>query len=110
LADSIAQKSAERIQRNDPYDWAAQLRAMIDHDVTQPFGGALERTAGEVEAEVLVVAAEQDHMVTPGPVLEFAEYLDAETLILDGDCGHLAPGCELKQMQEAVREFLDQLN
>ncbi len=110
LAGSIAQKAAERTQRNDPYDWAAQLRAMIDHDVTQPFGGAFERTAGEVEAEVLVVVAEQDHMVTPGPVLEFAEHLDAETLILDGDCGHRAPGCELGEMQPAVREFLDQLD
>ncbi len=110
LERSIAQKSAERIQRSDPYDWAAQLRAMIDHDVTQPFGGDVDRAAAEVEAEVLVVAAEQDHMVTPGPVLEFAEHLDADTVILDGDCGHLAPGCELKEMQEAVRDFLDQLD
>jgi homoserine O-acetyltransferase len=110
LAKSLSQKGAESIQRHDPYDWAAQLRAMIDHDVTAPFGGDLEQAAAEVEAEVLVVAAEQDHMVTPGPVLQFAEYLDADTVILDGDCGHLAPGCELKDMQEAVREFLDQLD
>ena len=110
LAESLSRKGADYIQRNDPYNWAAQLRAMIDHDISQPFGGELERTSAEVEAEVLVVAAEQDHMVTPGPVLQFAEFLDADTLILDGDCGHLAPGCELKEMQEVVGEFLDQLD
>jgi len=108
LPDYIAKKAAERIERSDPYDWAAQLQAMIDHDVTKDFGGSLEQAAAAVGADVLVIAAEQDHMVTPGPVLEFAEHLSALVVVLAGDCGHIAVGCEIEDVQTEVRNFLSE--
>ena len=108
LPDYIAKKAAERIERSDPYDWAAQLRAMIDHDIAKQFGGSLEQAAAPVGADVLVIAAEQDHMVTPGPVLEFAEYLSALVVVLAGDCGHVAVDCEIEDVQTEVRGFLSE--
>jgi homoserine O-acetyltransferase len=108
LPDYIATKAAERIDRSDPYDWASQLRAMIDHDIAKEFGGSLEQAAAAVEADVLVIASEQDHMVSPGPVLDFAEHVSALVVVLAGDCGHIAVGCEIEEVQSEVRSFLSQ--
>ena len=108
LPNYIAKKAAERIERSDPHDWAAQLRAMIDHDIAKEFGGSLEQAASEVGADVLVIASEQDHMVTPGPVLDFAEHLSALVVVLAGDCGHIAVGCEIEEVQAEVRSFLSE--
>jgi len=82
-----------------------QLEAMIHHDVAH--GGSMEEAARKVKAKVLVVPSEQDHMVNPGPALEFAKLLGAKVLLLTSDCGHLAPGCEAGKLNPAVRAFLD---
>jgi hypothetical protein len=37
---------------------------------------------------------------------EFARLLKARLLTLEGDCGHLAPGCESQKLNPAVAEFL----
>jgi homoserine O-acetyltransferase len=88
----------------DANDWLRQMQAMIRHDIAQ--GGGLEDAAAKVKARVLVVAARQDHMVNPLPALKFAELLHAEILVLEGDCGHLAPGCEMDKVSPAVDAFL----
>lgn len=90
----------------DPRDYAAQLRAMIGHDVTRRFGGSLEKAGAAVRARVLVVAAEQDHMVNPLPALEMAAASGFDVLRLKTDCGHLATRCEDARIAAAVREFL----
>ncbi len=89
------------------YDWASQLRAMMDHDIARSFAGSMEAAAKTVKAEVLVVVASQDHMVNPAPALEFAGLLGADTLSLEGDCGHRATGCESGKLHPAVRSFLN---
>jgi homoserine O-acetyltransferase len=89
----------------DANDWLAQLEAMIHHDVAQ--GGKMEAAAKKVKAKVLVVAAAQDHMVNPQPALDFAPLIGARTLVLESDCGHLAPNCELEKMATVVRAFLE---
>lgn len=89
----------------DPDDRIYQLEAMIHHDVSH--GGSLEDAAQRVRAKVLVVASEQDHMINPAPALAFAKLLGAKTFLLTSDCGHLAPGCEAKKLNPAVRAFLD---
>jgi homoserine O-acetyltransferase len=88
----------------DANDWLAQLEAMIHHDVAH--GGSLEDAAKKVKAKVLVVVAAQDHMVNPKPALDFAPLINARTLVLESDCGHLSPGCEMSIMAPAVRAFL----
>jgi homoserine O-acetyltransferase len=88
----------------DANDRLYQLEAMIHHDIAH--GGSMEDAAKSVRAKVLVVASEQDHMVNPGPALEFAKLLGAKTLLLTSDCGHLAPGCEANKVNPAVQAFL----
>lgn len=88
----------------DANDWLAQLEAMIHHDVAH--GGSMADAAKRVKAKVLIVVAAQDHMVNPGPALEFAPLIHAQTLVLDSDCGHLSPGCRADEMYPVVREFL----
>jgi homoserine O-acetyltransferase/O-succinyltransferase len=89
----------------DANDWLAQLAAMVAHDVAH--GGKLEDAAKKVKARVLVVASAQDHMVNPQPALDFALLIKAKTLVLESDCGHLAPGCEMGKMAPAVKAFLE---
>ena len=79
---------------------------MIQLDVSRDFGGSLERAAKSVRAEVFVVVAKFDHVVTPGPATEFAKILGAKLLNLDGDCGHLATSCESHTLNQAVSDFL----
>jgi homoserine O-acetyltransferase len=88
------------------HDLTLQLHAMIDHDVSSPFGGSMPQAAAQTDADFFVVVGLMDHMVTPGPALEFARLLGSPTLELTSDCGHSAPGCEAAVFNSSVREFL----
>ena len=89
----------------DANDWLAQLDAIVHHDVAH--GGNVEDAAKRVKARVLVVSSAQDQMVNPQPALDFAHRIGAKTLVLEGDCGHRAIGCEAATLNPAVRAFLD---
>jgi homoserine O-acetyltransferase len=82
-----------------------QLEAMIQHDIAH--GASLEDAAKLVHAKVFVIASRQDHMVNPVPAIEFARLIGAKLLILNSDCGHLAPGCEADKVNPALAAFLD---
>lgn len=105
FAGNYAEYFSKGILPFDANDWLAQLEAMIHHDVAH--GARLEDAAKRVKARVLVVAAAQDHMVNPKPALDFAAMMGAKTLVLESDCGHLAPGCEMAKVAPVVRAFLD---
>ena len=66
----------------------------------------MKRAAAAVKAKVLVIASRTDHMVTPGPALNFARLLQSEVLELQSNCGHDAPGCELAKVSPAIAAFL----
>jgi homoserine O-acetyltransferase len=102
----LKQREEDARKGMDPRDYAAQLRAMLGHDVTRRFGGSLEKAGAAVRARVLVIAAEQDHMVNPLPALEMAAAAGFDVLRLKTDCGHLATRCEDARIAAAVREFL----
>ena len=102
----IRTKSADLVLSMDPLDWASQLRAMLSHDIYPPVGGSLQRAAQVATGKLLVVVSSQDHMVTPGPALAFAQAANAETLIIEGDCGHLLFECDNGKVMAKVREFL----
>lgn len=89
----------------DANDRLYQLEAMIHHDVSH--GGSMEEAAKLVKAKVLVVPSQQDHMVNPGPAMEFAKLIGAKMFLLTSDCGHLAPRCEGAKLNPAVAAFLD---
>jgi homoserine O-acetyltransferase len=90
----------------DANDKIRQVRAMMALDVSESFAGAMEKAAGRVKAKVFVIVSKFDHVVTPGPAIEFAKLINAKVLTLEGDCGHLAPGCEYQKVNPAVAEFL----
>ncbi len=89
----------------DANDRIYQLEAMIHHDIAH--GGSLVEAAKQVRAKVKMVLSEQDHMVNPGPALEFSKRIGADVLLLHNDCGHLGPNCEAEKVNPAVRAFLD---
>ena len=88
----------------DSFDWHAQVEAMLALDVAH--GGPLSAAAAHVHARMLIVASQQDHAVNPGPALEFARLLNAQTLVLHGDCGHVAPFCEVDDVRPVIDKFL----
>lgn len=75
-------------------DWHRQLEAMIAHDVAH--GEALSAAAAKVKAKALILVADRDQMVNPGPSKIFADALgpQATFVSLDTPCGHMFPGCE----------------
>ncbi len=92
----------------DADDWAAQLQAMIGHDIYRESNTDPAGIAAIARAQTMVVVATQDQMVNPAPSVALARHLKARLVELTGDCGHLATGCEGKKMNEAVRGFLQE--
>ncbi|MBL8189211.1 MAG: homoserine acetyltransferase, partial [Acidobacteria bacterium] len=88
-------------------DWASQLRAMMAHDISKPFG-SMTKAAQTVKAKVLVVVARQDMMVNPDPAVEFARLLKADVLEVNNACGHVYATCEGAKVNVAVAKFLTQ--
>lgn len=100
------EKARRDPKRFDANDKIRQTQAMMDLDVSREFGGSLERAAKAVKAKLLIVVAKTDHVVSPGPATEFAEFAGAKLLKLDGDCGHLETVCQAKRLDEALADFL----
>lgn len=90
----------------NPYNWASQLRAMIDQDIYR--GRTMAELKSVIKARLMVVVATQDHMVTPGAATELARFLNVPLLELAGDCGHQATSCEDETVRKAVGQFLQQ--
>jgi homoserine O-acetyltransferase len=89
----------------DANDWLRQLEAMLSHDVYA--GRSVEDVAKGIRARLLIVVAAQDHMVSPEESLRLAKALKAEPVVLTGDCGHLANGCEETKYRDRVRKLLE---
>lgn len=104
LAD--LEKARRDVKSFDANDKIRQTQAMMQLDVTRDFGGSLERAAKAVKAKVFVVVSRFDHVVTPGPAIEFASLIGANVLNLDSECGHLATVCESARLNAAISEFL----
>ena len=95
--DALMKSHEESLAKMDPRNYAAQLRAMIGHDI-----GSYD----PIRAKMLIVSSAQDHTVNPAPAEEFARATKSELLILTGDCGHLATVCEKDKLIAAVAQFL----
>ena len=94
----------EGIGLTDANNWRWQIHAMLGQDVAK--GSSLDAAAARVRARVLIVNAKQDHMVNPIAAIHFAPMIHATLLVLDGECGHLAPGCEAAKVRPAVAAAL----
>lgn len=108
FASWLAAKEASYVAGWDPYDWAAQLRAMLAQDLTAGDNGSIAAAAARLKAPLLAIVSTQDRMVNPASAREFARAAGGTLVELSGDCGHIANGCEAATVTAAVRQFLDQ--
>lgn len=88
-------------------DWAAQLKAMMAHNVSRKFD-SMTQAAQAVKAKTMVVVARQDMMVNPDPAMEFARLLKAEIVEVNNPCGHVFATCDSNTVSTAVARFLGQ--
>jgi len=89
------------------YNWASQLKAMLQHDVYRKFNGSQETAAKVFTGDLFIIVGADDMMVNPAPAIEFAELSGAKLLILENDCGHLSPGCEMDKFVGEVNKFFE---
>ncbi|MBU2445048.1 MAG: alpha/beta fold hydrolase [Bacteroidetes bacterium] len=90
------------------YDYASQLRAMINLDISKNLESK-EKLKDVIKAKVFMIISLQDHIVHPQPALDFAELIGAEKLVFDSECGHLVVNCEMEKCSKAIAEFLKEL-
>ncbi|RRA47192.1 alpha/beta fold hydrolase [Acidipila sp. EB88] len=90
----------------DANDYLRQLQAVLSQDIAH--GGDIFGVARLVQAKMLIINAQQDHMVNPIPALSFAKLIHAQTVVLQSDCGHMAPGCEINTISPVIDQFLAQ--
>ena len=87
-------------------DFAAQLSAIRNHDISADFGSDLSSAARAIKARMLIIYSPDDHMVTADAGVRFAPLVQAKTLSLPSSCGHSVTDCEHDRIGVATREFL----
>jgi homoserine O-acetyltransferase len=85
-------------------DWYRQLQAMTSFDLLRH--GDMVALAGKIKARLLIITSEQDRMVDPAPSKALAAQKRAQLLVLNNNCGHMAPACEADKVNDAVKAFL----
>jgi homoserine O-acetyltransferase/O-succinyltransferase len=89
------------------YNWAAQLKAMMSHDISKSFNGSMKEAAAKIKAKLFIIVSSTDVIMNPNPALEFAELIYAKTHVFENNCGHLAPGCEMETFKQIISDFFD---
>lgn len=77
----------------------------IAHQDLRDAGGA-DAQAKRPLPSMLVVTSSNDQTVNPLPSLEWARRAGSRLLVLNGDCGHMAPVCEIEKLIPAVNVAL----
>jgi len=100
-------EAEKSILKYNAYDWAWQLKAIMDHDIYRSFGEAIDPAAKTIRAKALIIWAQQDLTVNSEPAQALARYLHADTFKLPGDCGHLSFLCESEVLRDTVNRFME---
>jgi homoserine O-acetyltransferase len=100
-------EAEKSILKYNAYDWAWQLKAIMDHDIYRSFGEAIDPAAKTIRAKALIIWAQQDLTVNSEPAQALARYLHADTFELPGDCGHLSFLCESEVLRDTVNRFME---
>jgi len=103
--------SIEKMKTDPAFDANNHIRtaqAVMKLDVSDAFGGSMERAAAAVKAKVLVIIGTRDLAVVPSEARTFAKLIHADVVELSGDCGHQSNGCEGDKVGPAVAGFLEQ--
>lgn len=89
------------------WDQQRQAEAMINHNIARNFDNDMSKAAAEIKTRLLIIVGEDDRVVTPEPVREFAELVDATFVELDADCGHGDPWCVPDAFGGLVSTFIN---
>lgn len=95
-------REQEKFSRYDAANWASQVRAIMNHDILKNFSGSREKAAEAVRAKCLVITSEQDQLISMKEVKSFARLIGAETVELNGACGHFAFFCDHENLRKIV--------
>jgi homoserine O-acetyltransferase len=87
-------------------DWYRQLQAMTTFGLARD--GDMATLSRKIKARLLIITSEQDRLVDPAPSKALAaQKRTTKLLVLDNDCGHMAPVCEMKKVDQTVKAFLE---
>lgn len=87
-------------------DFIIQLKAMMMHDISKDYG-TFEYLKEIIKADLFIIVSETDMMVNPTEALRLADILKCRKLVLNNNCGHLAPSCEIERVKEEIDRFLE---
>lgn len=96
----------QNFARLNPYDYQAQLKAMMSHDVFADHAGSGQAYQQVVHVPLLVIGNVRDHVVNATPGRKLAEEIGARHVEIDSNCGHLGTTCESGRIVPIVHEFL----
>jgi homoserine O-acetyltransferase len=99
-------KAKSYTRNRTPYNQLVQSKAMLEHNIYKDSNASPENVLESVKAEVLIIIAEQDHLVNPIYSKELSKVLYCDILELKGDCGHFAAFCDTELVKQAISEFL----
>ena len=99
-------EAEKNFMKLNTFDWAWQLKAIMDHDIYRSFGEAIDPAAKTIRAKTLIIWARQDLAVNSEPARALAKYLHADTFEFNGDCGHLSFLCEGDALRDTVNHFM----
>jgi homoserine O-acetyltransferase len=99
-------EEARKPERQDANDRMWQLKAVLAHDVLR--GKPMDEVAKSTRAKWLIIVSAHDHLVYPGPALDWAKAVGAETYVSDTPCGHSIMACDAEQVSRRVERFLAQ--
>jgi homoserine O-acetyltransferase len=88
-------------------NYHAQLKAMMTQDISRHFNNSMEEAAKAIKAEVHIIVSKTDLLINPQSSIEIAKLMNCEITILENNCGHLAPGCELERSSKIISDFLE---
>lgn len=105
--ENFEEFKAKRYNRKStPFNQLAHSKAILEHNIYKNSNVSLENLVELVKAKILIIIAEQDHVVNPIYSKELSKVLDCDILELKGDCGHVAAFCDVALVKQAVSDFL----
>lgn len=97
---------AHRLANMEFDNWAAQVRAMLDHDSYRTLGRDTVLALRKIGPRMLIAYSWDDHVVTAGPASEFARLSGTDTIAVRSPCGHDMDECAMADLGPVIRHFL----
>jgi homoserine O-acetyltransferase len=91
--ESLLAEIRTKVEPGAVIDQIRQRQAIMSLDIPREYGVPLEQVAKRVRSKMLVIVSSEDHMVNPGPAVEFANAIGAPVVTLDSPCGHRSLAC-----------------